>query len=399
MNLTFALDTHKNLLGKNYCHLGTTQQSGFWQKRILLSYQGLLGWKVVELNPLECFFRKLGFFPSTHLNKVILGWGRYKTGRIEYNPTKYPDIPALEKRLKQIWEKSRGSKELPSYTIAFGNRGVKDSQIFAFGEQHVRSKPFRKYLAKVIEKLYRPGDKVLVEGVEAGKTINASDSRLTQYVSSSIPIQGWDTKIEDDDHVIKVKQMKKKMIATTNNYLKPFLKMKTMTPLEIKKFKDQTLNFFKKDLLTFYEFFIPNFLTRKEMIRRGEVVLQNGFSALEKKKTQGPTLIKLLLLELIAQLERRVERAFYTNPTGPQKSKDLLSTKIRNDSLCAELEKYARPGRRVFVIGGLAHFVENGDVDSLKVTEVMKRHGFIVSTPRHLYKPTFNESLFPVSLN
>ncbi len=389
-SLSSVLEKNKVLLENNYCNLGVSTWSGLLPKKHLLSYDLQQGWSVKHLNPLECCLRKVGFYPSTHLENIVYGWNRYNAGRIDHNLNKDRKISALEKRLHEIWKKSRGSAEFPAFTFTCGNTTLKKAQIIVFGDEHEQAKPFHKYLAKTIEQLYRPGDIILVEGTPAGKRVKVSELQSVRYITSSIPIKGLEPKnIEALNTPIfrTTEEMSAKMVAKIKSYDKELEKIKSFSSSSINKIELRTKTFFKKELLPFYEFFMPDSRKRNAALRRAELLLQKELEKLRKGENKNLTTIRALFLELGSQLESQQENVFFKNLSKDQIQISLKNGALRHVSFCKQMEKYARPGRRVFVIAGLLHFLKIPfNIHNENVVAVMKRRGFILTTPLSCYR-------------
>ena len=391
--LEVALSENKNLLGSNYCNLGKRSEFGPLGGKTFLSYRGAFGWDVVRLNPWQLLARTiLGWYKETRLETVIEGWNRYKVGRIEFKPEKYKDLPELEKRLQDLWKKSRGPAEpFPPFALFFGNcDNMKKAQVICFGERH-GDKAFRKFTSMIINKLYRPGDIVLVEGRVAGKPVRPKDFPCTQHIRQDVKMQGWEPKIKQIKFS-KRDEMRNGLRDKNKAFLAKF--PKKIKAEQIDELEKKTKAFFHEELLSFYEFFFPKLELRREALERVERTWSNFFSAVRKKEFNSPiNAWKTLFMHFIEELYDRMEKVIYKHITAEESKKIDEEIPIRNDSLCSEMDKHTRSRRRVFIIGGALHFFRSPEGDRDKVVDALKRRNFILATPNRVYKTFISASL------
>jgi hypothetical protein len=72
ITLEQCLSRNAQILGPEYANLGTTEYTGWLNRKILLAFDEEKGWSVVKLNWIQLFLRNfLAFYKNTHLANII----------------------------------------------------------------------------------------------------------------------------------------------------------------------------------------------------------------------------------------------------------------------------------------------------------------------------------------
>lgn len=180
-SLADTLRNHASFIGKGYENLGKRTQASWWPKKQMLSFSEK-GWNIVQLNWIELFFRKLGFYKTTHLKNIAERWSYEKE-------TEGFKDPVLKKKLYDLWKKTYPKSEFPTYLVKLGNIKPSKAKLKIFAERH-DDDDFRKAVGRKITKAYQPNDVILVEGLECDQKIIAQVFPPTKYIKGKIVVKG-----------------------------------------------------------------------------------------------------------------------------------------------------------------------------------------------------------------
>jgi len=275
-----------------------------------------------------------------------------KTCINSHNPnTNTKDIP--ESGTTQSNIESNNSDAKDDNLIVCGSSDPDHARVFCFAEKH--EKPaFRKEIAEFIQKHYSPGDIILVEGVKSGEVISAKKHQQTSFLPDGYIVEGWEPhNFEELNH-----NFFKKNDEMYNRLLALQKQLKQKLPPK---------NYEKKDLYELKKF-LPQFIKEYNQLaeyyyvstKNVKKAINDLFKRLEKKTlgTDNVKVFYVVVLKLLQKLEKNQSKPLYKNITSEQAAELIANAPIRNESLCHSMEKVLSSGKKVFVIGGLAHFFQ-----------------------------------------
>lgn len=344
-----TLQKHAHILGENYQYLGKTRASGFWgHKKILLSFDKKKGWNVVQLGSISLFFRKLGFFKSTHLNNVAREWSALKSSTDYSNKT-------LNKIIKDLWKKTYPQQVFPTYFTIMGNCDPKLAKIKIFCEVHNASR-LKVAIFKKIKKFYQPEDIILVEGLPANTRCKKTLDCL---------IQGW----EPPENFLE--NMKKQIGEQFETSLKFDDSFEDLILLEIEQQEDLKIfeeksKIYLQQYLIYSQFAYGNKSERKKItssnIAKLKILLKdfmdqavasnyNKDSMYEEKRF---TMIKFVY-EISQKICNAYKKNYFNNMTLENQEQVTLNFKNRNACLSIEISDKCQRYRHVYAVMGTNH--------------------------------------------
>lgn len=371
-SLEGALSKNKALLGDNYEKLGATTGKGLFRRKVMLAYKGKeKGWEIVKLNLIQQLFRKIGFYKSTHLNRVFNYWNKHKIGIQNF------DKP-LEKRLTTLWQKTYPKKPIPAFAQYFSNNkevSLDNVDLFLFGEQHTKAS-HRKFIGEVINHYYRPGDLILVES-DSGEQIEQKDCDQLKFVNPGCEVKGWDLKkdqYQQTKPIVTLHKIENLCSAFSSNFI-PESKEKI--------FKE--LDSFISEVDPLLSFFVPNSNDRSKTLKQAQetitALIRNGTI-----KSSAELEFAALELMLPKKIYEKAEKLKHKYSTAEDLKKMKEQVAERNTLLAKTIEENCRPGRRIFVVAGAAHLAQlkmpknlQTNIDLVKTA--IKKHNFVLATP------------------
>lgn len=273
------------------------------------------------------------------------------------------------------------------YFVTLGNTDPSKAEVICFGEKH-GDKTARKAMWKFINANYRPGDLVLIEGQDHGKILD-HDCQLTRKLREDICVQGWEpTNHEAFQNTIAVehRRMVDRLYAMQNRITELLPTTPNYTDSDLQPLEDELKGFEAEYTL------IANGFHAKDLnpVRINQVV-QESFQKLKNKTLSDSdshvNVFHLVVLHVLNFLEKRAESARFKDIS----KEDLIRIKegghARNVSLSEQIQKHAAPGKRVFVVAGVAHLLNHPlwAVKPTVVQEELARHPFVIFTARHPY--------------
>lgn len=382
-DLQTVLQTKQNILGKDCKNLG--KRKGFLHfHKVMLSYDAQAGWNVKELNIFQLIFRKIfGAYKSTHLKNIIQNY-KNQTHR---NST-------LEHRLQSIWAKALplSSKHPDNQPVILGNSRPSAAQLFGCPEDHT-NKSWRLEMGKFINQHYRSGNIILIEGLPVGKVGKAGSYSITHGVNPDYPVQGWESAKSLDEFEKKLpkraewRKKSDELIAWTKEDIK-YPSSQDQFDLVIERYR-ALANFF---------------YSNNSKVNSSIELIRSNFTKLNNAQNRDVA-FHYLIITLLKNLENNADQAQFAFLTPAENQIVIDSIKERNISLCQEIEKHLAAGKRVFVIGGAAHFLQHrfnhpGDTTQLKNILTKYPHLLFVE-PTHFdqaglakLNPEFDEQIF-----
>lgn len=174
-------------LKNNLESLGKYTSCGLVRSKSFLSFDKDGHLKIRELNPLQMLGRcYLGLYRETRLENAILGWNSYqiKHGNV---------CPELSEKLTSLWLKNNSTPILPPIqkTFFIGNSDIENAEVIGIGQlfSHAGNAQF---CNELLAKHHREGDVILVEGIDAGKTISSKHNFQTALMQSATEVYGWE---------------------------------------------------------------------------------------------------------------------------------------------------------------------------------------------------------------
>lgn len=373
------------LLGLDLANIG--KKVSWIGHKVFFTHNPKDGWNVVKLNIFQLFLRKVfGCYKESHFNEVFKQWHHFKKENIqefqdirnaENSQNLASHLQRLSSRLTAIWSKQ--------HLVAYGSSKLTQAQVFCFAEIHGDIK-FREATAKIIKDNYREGDIILVEGLESGKIDLEMNSQFSKYYKNgNYLIQGW----EPAGYEAWAKQIFR---ATEDQYskaVKLLEEIQNKTP-KGKDYTSKDLEGLKEVMDRFYEEYrsiAKHFLLEDNEIEEALRRVKFFYNKLEKHDKvfdqimDGDHFWGLVALEMY-ELEKRREKVRYHHLSKADGINVVESLQKRNASLIAEIKKYQKLGKKVFVVGGIFHFLNHSfKVESLaEIKAFLNKHPHIIIT-------------------
>lgn len=362
-NLISILHQNRDFLGENYERIGKKIGSGFFGRKVFLSYDKKMGWNIIRLNPLQLLCRNIfGLYRNTHLKHV------FKCLAKEKLPSEIVALPFYS-RMAKIW-----AEKCLKWV---GNTSVNKAQVFCFGEKH-GDQAYRAAIQQFINENYREGDIVLIEGVKAGEVIKPSDCQLTRELKENCLVMGWEPQNfkEINQKAFELHEAKYQELVAL---MKPF---ETTFPEEC-RFNQTEIPLLKKSLEEIGDKVLElnqYYRSKDPGVMQVKVFFSNLLQQVTQQKFKEPRACVVYAIgQVLAKLERVQEKALYRNLTPEAQKHFLRNAALRDPSLIHEISKNRKEGRRVFVIGGLAHFIQTLHYTSEnQVKKELAKHQFVV---------------------
>lgn len=384
-NLHQTFTDNKVLLGPNWENLGQTVGKGLTQKKILLSYSSSeKQWNIVKLNLFQQFIRKFfGFYKDTHLKHVIQFWRNHKVGKKNFDQV-------LDRKLIDLWQKTYPKKKLPSFAHYYSNQkdiSLNNVELFLFGEKHTKTS-HSKFIGEVINQYYRPGDLILVEQ-RGDKPISVKTCGQLKYVRRRCLVKGWDPLTRKDEifEVTKPVKLARKIQQSCRNFLDQFPRKGKFSPKDLNNI-EKAIDPFIKEIEPHFGFFFDK-TQEKEQIRSELRKIKN---LVHQGSVKNSEQLKNEILQALKPLHAKANKMKYHYMTREGVKIVDETVGMRNAALAKAIQENCKPGRRVFVIAGALHLcISNTRNRKLQtniglVKEAIKRHNFILATPKKMGK-------------
>jgi hypothetical protein len=399
MSLANVLTANKHILGANYENLGRAR--GGFRKKTYLSCNNK-NWTLVQLNLLQRILRKIGFYHSTHDKNILLAKAKYEH-RYHWKDER------LDARMQALWNRTHPHKKFPLFSkdeitkkpaakvrIDGNCTSEKKVKIFCFAEKHTKS-DFRGYTAKTINRLYRPGDIILVESVENTEKgyVRDCSSRSLKDINPDFEVQGWDLRV-------KIEGFNKvnNKVNEFDELFKPILDIPKDTPrAQRRQIWTQTLEKLREKMPEFVNFFYKDNIQNAK-----KVEIDAKLESLLKKLKVGEPCAKEFadFRSIVEDFYKQIPKARYRHFTREDDRKVFATFQARNQSMIEVIQKHRAAGKRIFILGGCAHFLntERGQMNSLPVQKELKKHKYQIHTSEKVLKkykflPAFIIKLLP----
>lgn len=394
----------------------------FYKSYLVLDQNGEVN--VRELNPFQTLARKfLGFYKETTLKHLIQSWNK----NLLVNGNVSPELTGT---ITALWNK-KYSQPVPIHTAEtfyVGNSPVEDAEVVCIGQ--LFSDPDNtNFCGKILAKYYRPGDEVLVEGIDSNHTICSSDNEQTIYLNPTVDVQGWEP--------VGYEAMHNKVFGTLTkleNQLKSSasLALKLLNNVHFSKDPNQfTFRIIPKEEPLSneegasndanYEFTsqnyeiiwnallqkaVENFIESIELADQPnkkesednipamtdpECVKQHLQTLMESQKNDEDCAILIKTINhLFAKYESRFKEEVYKKHWNPTQELFFKTTwKVRQQSLSLEIEAKRKLGKRIFVCAGASHFFPTAGKDQSEVMETLKKYKFTIGISNNKQNATY----------
>lgn len=365
-NLSILNPNSSVSLDKNYANIGKWVGSGIFKQKVLLYRDKKNEWKIVKYNFLQMFFRNFfGGYKKTHLDKIFKSLSKESS-------QKEKEASTLYQRIAKVWAEK--------YVKWVGNTPSNQANVICFGEEH-GDIAYRSIVKQFINKNYQKGDIVLIERAKAGEVIDPEKSQLTRGLNKDCLVMGWEPQnfkeitegglashhAKCDELKDLVRQIEQAFPEKSSSYDEERIKKKCEEIgnkiLELNKYfqsdSPKVLNI-HQNLLAFQKIFFKN-------------------------KSDNPNkLMKVVILESIVKLEEKQEKMLYKNLTNEESNLLIKNAHLRDSSLIQEIHKNRREGKRIFVIGGMGHFICT-HVSETKVKKELAKHKFTILGRKTLF--------------
>ena len=360
MQLSNCLSKNNPFLGPHCEGLGKIKDG----EKTLLSYTDKGGWEILKLNVYQLFLRKLGGYPSTHLDYISK-----KINKLEITE----NIKDCHNRIENFWIKKN--------LIGLGNSPISQAKVICFAEKH-GDICFRSGVAQLINACYREGDIILIEGQEADKEINSKDHQLTNKLKSDCIIRGWEPEKFEEINGTSFKKADSKYSELLNikDSFNDIIEMEgQLTSKEIAAIQIR-LDKLKENIKNLNIYF------QVKSIENVYTVLDNMFEKWKKGELSSTGrhghVFYAVILKILSLFEKKQESALYKNMTGNESAEIMKGVSVRNASLINEINKYRQNGRKIFVIAGASHLLEfpHPWESCREVKKCLKNNQFVVIT-------------------
>lgn len=285
--------------------------------------------------------------------------GKQIEGLIQQVCKERPSSP--EKMEKEVKEVVIPSPELTSKGtfVALGNSKLEDAEVFCLTEGHGNENDAKRN-GEIINKYYRPGDLIYIEGVEVGKSSEAGRYYMTRFVNPNYPVQGWEPANfrEFNPHLSEWSEMADKL---TN-----FLHLSNNP-------KDEDL-----------KSIIDKYREIAKYVGMDEKKINFGVQFMESNAKEEP-----VLKHIITTLSENLEKLLDNKQLSLLKGKTISSDAIikRNDSICGLLSQNKDRNIRKFYIMGTAHPLDiSGSSTSKKLQSELAKHPFVICVDRNHFE-------------
>lgn len=365
LTLDECLKQNGQNLGADFFHLGRKVGYGCLNRRkVLLSYKERSGWKIVFLNPLQLFFRRFfSAYKSTYFNHIFFHLNAIETkeGATEKCFIRIQDL-WIKKHLRMV-----GNSEI----------GSSAAEVVCFAERHL-DEVLRSAFCRLIDQHYRKGDVILVEGLEAEKRKPLKKLFQTKYVKIDGYGYGWEPKdFEKLSRALLENRRQYRLLSQSLHHIKRKIPHNHLTEEEIRILEKEIELLIKKIFLLsrYYKGHDPSFAQKSaQLIQAVFLELKNGLSS-------GKNLL-YVVAKIFAELENEKERALYRNMKETDFQEIIRGAPRRNASLIQQIEKARNENKRVFVIGGAAHFLQvypkEKDNTSQAVRNALQKYKFTI---------------------
>lgn len=359
MKLNDCLNKYNSVLGENLVNLGGYIGKGCNRKKVLLSFSDKKGWSVRKLNLVQLFFRKILITQkSTHRKHIIKHINQIEEGdkKVDY--------------IKGILAKRK--------LIGLGNAKFSKANVICIAEKHYQNSLQATY-SRIINKYYRKGDVILIEGQQANHKLNPdlNNDQAKYFHPSDYDIFGWeplDTEIEATPSQKIADKMANECITSYKDFINFFNSLEKSN-LEFEDISKKA-NLLKEKIECLNKYYQSN---------SDIVVNANHFidEALGKLKNNRSDLSFMQFVKkAFVELDKNHEKAALQNVTEEDIRVAKKTLAARNDSLIREINKYRKEGRRVWVIAGQGHFLHGeNDLNFSSVTKVqicLKKHKHVI---------------------
>lgn len=381
MNPIFKdFNTEISYLNTNLQNIGKyTRQGIFWYKSFL-SFDKNGHLKIRQLNLLQILTRRfLGWYQDTTLRNVIKSWDAYqiKHGNI---------CPELTEKLSSLWKNNYFTVApfRTSDTFYIGNSKIENAEVIGIGQ--VFSDPNNSaFCGKLLSLYYKPGNIILVEGVDAGRILSSDQNPQTSLLKSSAEIHGW----EPMGYEALNARVFESTLSIENQFrFSASMALKLINNKNFQKNEGSWNQLFISAMENFFEA-IDKMTERlpeehpsdssDKLPRLEEFKKQHQFF-LESQKTNDEC---KSFIEAFKHFFKKYHQSFqkskYTHKwTAAQDNFFKNTWGIRQQSLSNEIERFRKLGKRIFVCAGASHFFPNRGKNDSSVMATLQQYKFTV---------------------
>ena len=177
----------QNCLNTKFQNIGKYTSNGWVCSKSFFAFDKDGHLNIRQLNPLQILARRFfGMFPDSTLKNVIHHWNEFqiKHGNV---------CPELSEKLATLWMKNHSEQILLPIEKAFfiGNSNIENAEVIGIGQ--LFSHPDNpNFCGEVLSKHYRTGDVILVEGIDAERTLSSTYNFQTALMTPSTDVFGWE---------------------------------------------------------------------------------------------------------------------------------------------------------------------------------------------------------------
>lgn len=242
----------------------------------------------------------------------------------------------------------------PASFVTLGNAKLEEAEVFCLTEKHGSEKDAKRN-GEILNKYYRPGDLIFIEGVEIGKSGKAGQYYMTRFVNPDYPVQGWES---------------------------PNFREHMPFSAEWHEMSDK---------LTYF----MNLSNPKEAIEKYPIIakyvgidekkINTNIRIIESNANKKEEVIKYLVFTLSENLEELMTKKYLSLMKGKGVPKERIIK--GNDSICERLSENKDQNVRKFFITGTAHPLNLPGFPTVnKLQSELQKHPFVVCVDRQHFE-------------
>lgn len=362
-------------------------------RKILLAYNSQNGWGIKKLNIFQLFLRDVfGLYKSTHSKTIYRAWKREigQTQAIDNTIARICQKHLLKNRLVEQYL-GPVNVNIQKHSVTVGNSDVSGADVICFAENHTDQEFYEKII-KMINRHAHKGDIVLYEGDEV-------PDLAPTLLKKGIGVKNWESNAKAFLYSLpSFIENEKKFKAILKIYEELFPK-DSYTQLDGKAFKNK-LDVFRQEIVKLGKSLnVPS-----EMIQKSMKVLEVLSNLISQGKNNNDIskLLSIIAIRALAPLENYLlmPESYCTDEERKIIYESIYS---RNREMIAIIEQCRKERKRVFVIGGAAHFLRMPETQSRDYTkeigEALQKHRYAIITPPYMFKHSLNSLSYYLAAN
>lgn len=337
--------------------------STFLSQKVLFSCDKKNGLSVVKLNFIQMILRNIfGCYKNTHLDTVF----KYICNE---NFQQIMITTPLYLKIAKLWENK--------FLKWIGNSSINQANVICFGEEHGDT-AYRTIVNQFINKNYKEGDIILVEGVPAG--VQPKFHPFIYGVNNNFLIMGWEPANFRQEYLKKIE-----FHHTKWQEISKIIEQCEIDFPDECNYDQENINFLKIkceeiqnkifELNKYYQSDSP------KINKLLPVLLQYLFETKIKNPKQ---IIIAIVTDILSEFDKLKEKILYKYMSPEANEYADKNNSLREISLIQEIQKFRQLEKKVFVIGGMSHFNSISRIRS-KVKDELAKHQFVLLERKSLF--------------